>query len=108
MFALFTIFTQLEMRVQSIRASEVLSVWNLEADLLSTSIALFLNDAIKDSPFFPQRFLEHSLLYFEVFKWKLFYQIDEAITEAFFVVDFLLATALFRPLNVLHPSSWGS
>jgi hypothetical protein len=50
----------------------------------------------------PQRFLQHPLLYLEILEGKLFCQIDEAITEAFFGVDPLLGATLLSTLNVLH------
>ena len=77
------------------RATEILSIWYVYSDLCTTAITLFLCNTIIDSAFLSKGFLEHSLLDFEVFKWELFYQIDEAITEGFFAVDFILTATFF-------------
>lgn len=78
------------------RTTEVFSVWYLHPHFCTTAVTLLLSNTIIDSAFFSQGFLEHSLLYFEVFKRELFYQIDKANTEGFFAVDFIFTATFFR------------
>ena len=79
-------------------ATKILSIRYVNSSFSTTSTALFLSNAIINSDFLSKIFFKHSLLYLEIFKGKLFYQIDETITEGFFAVYFILTATFFSLL----------